>query len=353
MRSIFEEPSADAKGRLVTRVAFAERAAPRLWFRCACARLADPDMLPTMDRRSFLSLSTAASAAVLADPKAVLAENRLRRGEPLFRISLAQWSLHKALYGRAGDKIDNLEFPAQARELGFDAIEYVNQFFKDKARDESYLGQLAQRCDDAGVRSLLIMCDGEGRLGDPDAQRRQQAVENHHRWVEAAKFLGCHSIRVNAASAGSYDEQQKLAADGLAALTDFAAGHGIHVIVENHGGLSSNGKWLAGVMRRVGHPGCGTLPDFGNFRVGPRTAYDRYVGVAELMPFAKAVSAKSHDFDESGSEVHTDYGRMLGIVLAAGYHGYVGVEYEGSKLSEVDGILATRRLLERVRDEMA
>ncbi|MDA0372534.1 MAG: sugar phosphate isomerase/epimerase [Planctomycetota bacterium] len=311
-------------------------------------------MLPhPIDRRSFLSLSTAASVAACAAPSTVLVPPAPEpKAGPLFEISLAQWSLHKALRGSAGEKIDNLDFPGTARELGFGAVEYVNQFFKDKARDEAYLKQLAQRCEDAGVRSLLIMCDGEGRLGDPDAKRRQQAVENHHRWVEAAKFLGCHSIRVNAASAGSYDEQQKLAADGLASLTDFAAGHGIHVIVENHGGLSSNGKWLAGVMRLVDHPGCGTLPDFGNFRVGPRTVYDRYVGVAELMPYAKAVSAKSHDFDEQGNEIHTDYRRMLGIVLAARYTGYVGVEYEGSKLSEIDGILATRRLLERVRDEM-
>jgi sugar phosphate isomerase/epimerase len=194
------------------------------------------------------------------------------------------------------------------------------------------------------------MCDGEGRLGDPNANRRKKAIENHYRWVDAAKELGCHSIRVNAGSKGSYDEQLKLAADGLRRLTEFGAQNDMNVIVENHGGLSSNGAWLSAVMREVDHPRCGTLPDFGNFRLGGGKEYNRYKGVRELMPFAKAVSAKSHDFDEKGNETHTDYMRMMRIVLDADYRGFVGVEYEGKKLSERDGIIATKKLLERVRD---
>ena len=203
------------------------------------------------------------------------------------------------------------------------------------------------------------MVDGEGALGDPDDAKRKQAIENHYPWVTAAKFLGCHSIRVNAQSSGSYEDQLSLAADGLNRLTEFAAKHNLNVIVENHGGLSSNGKWLAAVMKKVDNPRCGTLPDFGNFcldwnrREEPDAWYDRYQGVKELMPFAKAVSAKSHDFDDSGNETHTDFRRMMKIVLDADYHGYVGVEYEGEKLSEVDGIKATKRLLEKVRKELA
>jgi sugar phosphate isomerase/epimerase len=136
-------------------------------------------------------------------------------------------------------------------------------------------------------------------------------------------------------------------------LCEFAAPHGINVLVENHGGLSSHGRWLAGVMKMVNLPNCGTLPDFGNFRLGDGKEYDRYQGVDELMPFAKAVSAKSHDFDEEGNEIHTDYFRMLDIVVHKhGYHGYLGIEYEGSRLSEPEGILATKRLLERVRARM-
>ncbi len=197
------------------------------------------------------------------------------------------------------------------------------------------------------------MVDGEGRLGDPDAARRKQSVENHFKWAEAAKFLGCHSIRVNAGSAGGYDEQMKLAADGLSQLSDFAKPLGIDVIVENHGGLSSNGEWLAKVMKTVGKPNCGTLPDFGNFRVSSDEMYDRYKGVTELMPFAKAVSAKSHDFDKKGQETQTDYEKMMKIVGEAGYRGWVGVEYEGGKLSEAEGIMKTKRLLIKVRKTLA
>jgi sugar phosphate isomerase/epimerase len=198
------------------------------------------------------------------------------------------------------------------------------------------------------------MCDAEGALGDPDPARRRQAVENHHKWVEAAAFLGCHSIRVNAQSEGAYDEQLRLAADGLRRLCEFADGHGIGVLVENHGGLSSDGAWLAATLRAAGHPRAGALPDFGNFllRRDPEEWYDRYRGVAELMPLARAVSAKSHDFDAGGNETHTDYRRMMRIVLDAGYRGHVGVEYEGERLSEDEGIRATVRLLERVRAEL-
>lgn len=224
----------------------------------------------------------------------------------------------------------------------------MNSFFKDRAQDAAYLAAMNTRAKDHGVYQHLIMCDGEGRLGDPDAAKRSAAVENHRKWLDAAKTLGCVSIRVNAASDGTFDEQQKLAADGLRQLCELGAPLGLNVIVENHGGLSSNDRWLAGVMNRVDHPRCGTLPDFGNFY-----AYDRYQGVAELMPFAKAVSAKSHEFDREGNESAKDYRRLMKIVTDAGYHSWVGIEYEGTALSEHDGILATRRLLERVARELS
>lgn len=266
---------------------------------------------------------------------------------PIFRISLAEWSLHRTL--NAGE-LDNLDFPRVAREeYGIEAVEYVNSFFKDRAEDLAYLGDLKGRCDDLGVRSLLIMCDGEGAIGDPDPDRRTQAVENHYRWVEAARFLGCHSIRVNAQSQGSPEEQRDLAADGLRRLVEYADQHAINVLVENHGGLSSDGTWLASVMEAVDHPRCGTLPDFGNFDLGSGAVYDRYQGVEELMPYAKAVSAKSHVFDAEGNEREMDFFRLLRIVLTAGYRGYLGIEYEGTELSEPDGIRATKALLERVR----
>ncbi len=270
--------------------------------------------------------------------------------DPVFRISLAEWSLHKALY--AGE-LTNLDFPRVARaDYGINAIEYVNGFFKDKAHDTAYLTELKSICEGEGVTSVLIMCDGEGRLGDPDDLARTTAVENHYRWVEAAKFLGCHSIRVNAASEGDYATQQALAADGLRRLATFGAEHQIGVIVENHGGLSSNGAWLAGVMEQVDHPNCGTLPDFGNFRIAEGEWYDIYQGTEELMPYAKAVSAKSHNFDDAGNERDKDYERLMRIVLDAGYRSYVGIEYEGTERPEPEGIRLTKALLERIRETL-
>jgi L-ribulose-5-phosphate 3-epimerase len=299
------------------------------------------------DRRSFLHASLAAFAGTAALRAADAAK------KPLFDISLAEWSLHRTLRAKGG-KMTNLDFPAVAKnDYGISAVEYVNQFFKDKARDEKYLAELKKRCGDHGVKSVLIMCDGEGNLGDADAAKRQKAVENHHKWVEAAKFLGCHSIRVNAYSTGSYEEQLDRAADGLRKLGEYGDKYDINVIVENHGGLSSNGEWLVAVMKKADHKRVGTLPDFGNFRLDKGKEYDRYKGVKEMMPFAKGVSAKSHDFDDKGEETKTDYRKMIAIVLDAGYRGYVGIEYEGGKLSEPEGIKATKKLLEAVREELA
>ncbi|MDF1870199.1 MAG: sugar phosphate isomerase/epimerase [Phycisphaerales bacterium] len=307
-------------------------------------------------REAIQIIGASGLIAALAAKKTLGSSLSIFESKPLFHISIAQWSLHKLIYA---DEITTYDFASEARSMGFDGIEYVNSFFKDKANDKQYLKGLNTRAEDQGVRQLLIMCDGEGNLGDPDDSKRTVAVDNHHKWVHAAKTLGCHSIRVNAASSGSYEEQQKLAADGLRKLTEFAESFGINVIVENHGGLSSNGKWLAEVMKLVDHPMCGTLPDFGNFCMDwsksddPKSWYDRYQGTEELMPYAKAVSAKSYEFDELGNEINTDYRKMLKIVIDAGYRGWIGVEYEGSKHSPREGSKLTKTLLESVRDELS
>jgi sugar phosphate isomerase/epimerase len=291
--------------------------------------------------------------------------------EAPFKISLAQWSLHRKIYNNGNSQpnlreqllnnpksvylgdLDPLDFPVVARrEFGLDAVEYVNVFYFSRARDTNYLTDLKRRADGEGVKSLLIMCDLEGNLGDPDAAKRKESVENHFRWIDAAKFLGCHSIRVNARSSGSFEEQQKLAAEGLRSLCEFAEKSDINVIVENHGGLSSNGKWLSEVIQMIDHPLAGTLPDFGNFNLGNNEWYDRYKGVEELMPFARGVSAKSYDFDDNGNCIETDYRKMLTMVADSGYDGYIGIEYEGGKLSEEDGIKATKKLLETIFAEM-
>lgn len=274
---------------------------------------------------------------------------------PRFKISLAQWSLHKALHG---GKLDNLDFAKVAKkEFGIEGIEYVNQFFKDKATDKKYLAEMNKRAADHGVTQLLIMVDGEGRLGDPSLSGRAKAVENHHKWVDAAKELGCHSIRVNAGSAGTYEQQLHRAADGLRALTEYGGKNDINVIVENHGGLSSNGDWLSAVIAAVDHDRCGTLPDFGNFAIDRRKGewFDRYDGTKKLLKYAKALSAKTHNFDESqpflsidnGGERNTDYKKMMKIVAESDYEGWIGIEYEGSKLGEMEGIQASKELLER------
>ncbi len=315
--------------------------------------------MPALSRREFLARSAAVTGGLAAAPCLFAVQAKA----PPFRISLAQWSHNKAFFGRKGfEKKDPLKFAEiTKKEYGIDAVEYVNQFYRDKKKDDAYPKDLKKVADDNGVVSVLIMCDGEGNLGNPDEKGRVQAVENHKRWAEWAKFLGCHSIRVNAASDWNkgFAETQKLAADGLRRLSEFTDTLGINTIVENHGGLSSHGGWLAGVMKLVDHKRCGTLPDFGNFGIGKvrgieETNYDRYKGVDELMPFAKGVSAKSHEFDAKGNESKTDYRKMMDIVINKHkYHGFVGIEYEGSKHSEPDGIKLTKKLLEHVHDELA
>jgi len=304
------------------------------------------------NRRTFIkNLGTAAGIAALTPEVFATEPQKL-----WFQISLAEWSLHKTIFNEK--KLTNLDFPGVARkEFGVGIVEYVDQMFKDKAKDTAYLNDLLQRCKDNDVKNHLIMVDTAGNLGEADAKKRIEAVEKHYQWVDCAKYLGCATIRVNARGQGTKEEQAKQAADGLAKLSEYAAKQKINVIVENHGGNSSDGKWLADVMKMVGMKNCGTLPDFGNFCIeatygaGERTCkneYDRYQGTKELMPYAKGVSAKTNEFDENGNEAKMDYAKLLKIVKDSGFKGIIGIEYEGPKMSEYDGIKATKKLLERV-----
>lgn len=303
-----------------------------------------------MKRRTFLALGagTALEVSLQKSPLALGMAGLLKKSKEPFKISLAQWSLNRRLFGKKGPKLDNLDFAKTARGFGIKGLEYVNQFFKDKAGNAKYLAEMKKCAADNGCKSVLIMCDGEGNLGDPDSNKRIRAVENHYKWLEAAGFLGCHSIRVNAYSEGTYDEQLKLVTDGLYRLCEYATQYKLNVIVENHGGFSSNGEWLTGVIKAVNQPNCGTLPDFGNFPAGT----DRYEAVRMFMPYARGVSAKSMDFDEKGNETSIDFYRIMRIVCDSGYNGYVGIEYSGSRLSEDEGILATKQLLEKIREQM-
>jgi sugar phosphate isomerase/epimerase len=272
-----------------------------------------------------------------------------RQGSP-FKISLSQWSLHKELLAK---RLDPLDFAKAANGFGIDAIEYVSQFYVGKATDRAYLAELKRRAAGEGVWSALLLINTEGELGAPQAKARQRSVDRHEKWLEAAAFLGCHAVRVNTDSHGSEDEQANWVSDGLRRLCALSDTYGLDVLVENRGGLSSKASWLAEVLQAVGHRRIGSRPDFGSFDLGRGQAYDRYQGVRELMPFARAVSARTYDFDERGDETSINFPLMLQIVRDAGYHGYVGIEYDGQRLSERTGIERTKALLERARGKLA
>jgi sugar phosphate isomerase/epimerase len=256
------------------------------------------------------------------------------------KVSLAAWSLHKAYFDKTIDQLGMLD---TCHELGITGFELVNTFFPSP--QYAYLRHMRKRADDAGIRLLLIMCDLEGDIGHPEREKRVQAAINHRKWIDIAAVLGCHSIRINArgdeVDPGAMRER---CAESIGLLLDYANGTGVDMTIENHGGLSSDPAWLTSLVDLVGSPHLGTLPDFGNFP----PEFDRYDAVAQLMPRAKAVSAKCYDFGPDGNETKIDFARMVQIVRDAGYQGYVGIEYEGERMSERDGIVACKALLERL-----
>lgn len=314
----------------------------------------------SLDRRDFLQQMGGLTAGTVLLPELLF--NTTNSKKMFFEISLAEWSLNKALFGK---KMTNLDFPVKARkDFDIGIVEYVSTFFDGKQNDKTYLKELLMRCKDNGVKNHLIMIDGMGELATLDKKERDKAVENHKQWVEAAKFLGCKTIRVNAGGKGTPEEMHKAAVDGLSKLATFAKPFKINIIVENHGGNSSNGQWLAAIMKEINMPNCGTLPDFGNFCVRWDSGktwegacveeYDRYKGVMELMPYAKGVSAKSMDFDTQGNCIETDYNKMLKIVKDAGFRGYIGIEYaQAGTIPEDEGIRLTKALLEKVGGQLS
>ncbi len=284
----------------------------------------------------------------------------MERNDPFFKLSLAQWSIHKMIW----EGMDPYDFAAKAKGWGFEGLEYVNDLYNTKIEAAGNLSsgiqtivtELNKRKDDHGIQNLIMMVDlppDEGDMAVLDEAKRTKAIEMHHPWVDATAGLGCHSIRVN--MFGEFDpvDWKTVAVDALGRLGEYAADKGVNVIVENHGWLTSNAALLMEVISDVNLENVGTLPDFGNFctkrkdmeRWGEcEEEYDKYKGVRKLMPAAKAVSAKSYDFDENG-QTSIDHVKMLQIVKDAGYSGFIGVEYEGSNLSEEEGIIATKNLL--------
>ena len=307
-------------------------------------------------RRLFVKQSLLGAGALLVNPSLFAAA----KSQGL-EISLAEWSLHRAL--KAGE-IDHLDFPSIAKnEFGISAVEYVNGFFggskinfKEAAKNTRYLNELLKRSKDAGVVNHLIMVDEEGPLAIPDKKERSASIDNHKKWIEAAKFLGCKTVRVNLHGEGGPDEKKAASIESLTRLGEFAKPMDINVVVENHGSDSSDGKWMASIMKQVKLPNVGTLPDFGNFCIshpwgttqdGCDELYDRYLGMEELLPYAKGVSAKSYDFDANGEQPLMDYKRLVSLVQSSGFQGYIGIEFEGSTQPEKEGITRTKKLLER------
>jgi sugar phosphate isomerase/epimerase len=308
-----------------------------------------------MKRRDFLKQSLLTSGALLSASQLASAQNRN------LKISLAEWSLHRSI---EEGKVDHLDFPTIARkDYGIDTVEYVNGLFGSKKRnfkeagtDSSYLRDLLTRSKDAGVTNHLIMVDDEGFLALPSDKDRLQAVDNHKKWIEAAKFLECTTVRVNLHGDGATADKKTASIDSLSRLGEFARPLNINVVVENHGSDSSKGQWLVEVMKGVNKPNVGLLPDFGNFCIshpwgstqeGCENAYDRYKGIEEMLPYAKGVSAKSYDFDKAGEQPLMNYKKLLDIVKASGFKGYIGVEFEGITQTEDSGIRNTVELIKR------
>ena len=275
--------------------------------------------------------------------------------EPFFKLSLAQWSLHLRYQAEEGNP---LEFAKDAKELGIDAVEYVSDLYKDEIVEigfKAVIDTLKMKSVQHGVTNVLIMVDEEGDLADPDETKRNEAVEAHKKWVDAATELGCHAIRVNTFGSNDPDVWIETVQDGLRKLSEYAATKNINILVENHGWMSSKAHLVMKAIKGVNMKNCGTLPDFGNWCVKRKPGEnwgecleeypDYYEGIQTLMPAAMAVSAKSYDFAENGNETKIDYNKMMKIVKDAGYKGYIGVEYEGNRLSEEDGIIATRDLI--------
>jgi sugar phosphate isomerase/epimerase len=309
-------------------------------------------------RRNFIKNSLLGASALVLAPSFDI-KSLTDSG---IKLSLAEWSLHRAI--EAG-KIDHLDFPAIAKkDYNISAVEYVNGLFGGKKMDSKtaavnkpYLNELLKRSQDAGVFNHLLMVDDEGLLAQPDDDKaRLTAVDGHKKWIEAAKILGCLTVRVNLFGNGSPDAKKVAAIDSLGRLGDFAKTMQINVVVENHGHESSNGAWMTDIIKKVNRPNVGTLPDFGNFclsqdwgstQEGCETAYDRYLGVKEMLPFAKGVSAKTYDFDSNGEQPKIDYKKMIDIVKASGFKGYIGIEFEGNNQPEEEGIRKTKMLLEK------
>lgn len=307
----------------------------------------------TLNRRSTLAGAAALGAIAFSQPVFAAKNDK-------YKLSLAEWSLHRRIFERDGyPKLDHLDFPKVTRSLGIEGCEYVSTCFADKLAKEPYLKELKTRAAGEGITNVLIMVDREGTFGDPNPAKRAEAIENHKKWLNAAAFLGCHSIRVNARSQGTREEQMQHLTTGFKAVCEVADTYGINVIIENHGGLSSDGEFVSNLIKNVGHKRIGTLPDFGNFYDrGTQTLYDIYRGLEVMLPHAKAVSAKCYDFVPGSKTLmanykygyQLDFERCMKLTFESGYEGFIGIEYEGynPEKSEEKAIAKIKKMMDQL-----
>ena len=308
-----------------------------------------------MKRRKFNKIVTSLSSGIiLSNGYSCSNINNVDK----YGISLAQWSLHKMI--KIDKTLNPMDFAQKSKELGYDAIEYVSTLYRpilEKMSIKEMTKKLINKSKEHDVKNLLIMVDDEGNLSSSNLSEIKEAIEKHKRWIEMASKLECHSVRVNLEGEDQLDKWKDNSIKGLSMLSEFASNYNINIIVENHGGNSSIGKELAEVIKNVNLDNCGTLPDFGNFCIKRKNGslydgpcdieYDKYEGMKDLMPYAKAVSAKSYDFDQFGNETTIDFKKMIDIVDEFNYNGYLGIEYEGNNHSESDGIELTKKLIQK------
>jgi len=308
-----------------------------------------------MKRRKFNKIvSSLSSGIILSNGYSCSNLNKVDK----YGISLAQWSLHKMI--KIDKTLNPIDFAQKSKELGFDAIEYVSTLYRpilEKMSIKEMTKKLINKSKEHDVKNLLIMVDDEGNLSSSNLSEIKEAIDKHKRWIEMASKLECHSVRVNLEGEDQLDKWKDNSIKGLSLLSEFASNYNVNIIVENHGGNSSIGKELAEVIKNVNLDNCGTLPDFGNFCIKRKNGslydgpcdieYDKYEGMRNLMPYAKAVSAKSYDFDPFGNETTIDFKKMMDIVDEFNYNGYLGIEYEGNNHSEINGIELTKKLIQK------
>ena len=302
-----------------------------------------------MDRRRILKLGVASGLAWVASPRTqVLGDlsNPPRVVAPdWLTLAVQQYSFNRQL--RSGE-MNILDFPKTVVEgTGIKALEYFNGHIEDKMKDTAFFKQLRKRSNDLGAVNTMMLCRSKNAVDSPDAKIRKLAIEGYRPWLEATRVLGGKYIRVDTRHKGEAEKQKGFAVAGLRSLCKVADEYEMGILVENHGNHSGNGAWLADVMKKVDLANCGTLPDFQNFK-----EYDPYQGVAEMMPWAKILCAKSKSFDDNGDEENVDYRKMLKIAKAAGFRGYIGIEFEGHGIDPVVGINSTKQLIQKVMREL-